>query len=87
GPDKRRGKTGDQVVVRIGAANLRSLSTGGSGDVELERVGGERFSLASDGPGDVRARGAVRELLVTSSGSGDLDLRQLKADKLDLTMS
>jgi len=83
GPDKKR----DEVVVRIGAANLRSLSTGGSGDVELERVGGERFSLASNGPGDVRARGAVRELLVTSSGSGDLDLRQLKADKLDLTMS
>ncbi|HBI68966.1 MAG TPA: hypothetical protein DDZ22_08070, partial [Massilia sp.] len=58
------GKKHEEVVVRIGAAGLRSLDTSGSGDVELERVAGPRFSLTSSGPGDVHARGEVRELRV-----------------------
>jgi len=49
-----------EVVVRIGASGLKSLSNSGSGDVELEAVGGERFVLNSQGPGDIRARGGVR---------------------------
>lgn len=81
------GKKHEGVVVRIGASGLRSLDTSGSGDVELEQVGSPRFRLTSSGPGDVRARGKVRELQVASSGSGDLDLRRLQADKLDLAMS
>jgi hypothetical protein len=75
------------VVVRIGASGLKSLSNSGSGDVDIESVGGERFVLASTGPGDIRARGSVRELRVSSSGSGDLELRGVKAANVELAMS
>lgn len=82
------GKRNEQpVVVRIGASGLKSLSNNGSGDVELESFGGERFVLASQGPGDIRARGSVRELRVTSNGSGDLELRGVQAANVELAMS
>jgi hypothetical protein len=73
------GKRREIPTVTIGAAGLKSLKMSGSGDVELEHVGGERFVLANSGPGDLHASGAVRRLAVESSGSGDLDLRRMKA--------
>lgn len=82
------GKRNEQpVVVRIGASGLKSLASNGSGDVELESIGGERFVLAAQGPGDIRARGTVRDLRLTSSGSGDLELRGVKAANVELAMS
>jgi hypothetical protein len=81
------GKRHETVTVRIGAAALKRLTVAGSGDVEIDRVNGERFTLAGTGPGDVHARGAVRQLTVTAGGSGDLDLQHLKAADVDVTMT
>jgi len=64
-----------KTVVRIGASGLTSLTSSGSGDVELDAVKGERFVLAAHGPGDIRARGDAKLFEVNSSGSGDVDLR------------
>ena len=58
----------------------------GSGDVELDQAGGERFTLINTGPGDLHASGAVRQLVVESSGSGDLDLRRMKAGDADVKL-
>jgi hypothetical protein len=80
------GKRREIPTVTIGAAGLKSLKMSGSGDVELEHVGGERFVLANSGPGDLHASGAVRRLAVESSGSGDLDLRRMKAGDADIDM-
>ncbi|WP_075795147.1 GIN domain-containing protein [Massilia putida] len=81
------GKRHETVTVRIGAAALKRLTVAGSGDVEIDRIGGERFTLAGNGPGDIHASGAVRQLTVTSSGSGDLDLHRLKAADVDLALN
>ncbi|BDT58044.1 hypothetical protein MasN3_15380 [Massilia varians] len=81
------GKRRAPVIIRITASQLTSLKMSGSGDVELAQLAGERFSVSVDGPGDLRAAGAVRELVVRSSGSGDLDLHRLKAADVDLDMS
>ncbi|QNA99249.1 GIN domain-containing protein [Massilia sp. Se16.2.3] len=76
-----------EVVVRIAASGLKKLVNNGSGDVEVDAIKGERFVLAAQGPGDVRARGAVRVLEVNGSGSGELDLRGVQAANVALTMS
>jgi hypothetical protein len=73
-------------TVTIGAAGLKSLHMSGSGDVELDQAGGERFTLVNSGPGDLRASGAVRQLVVESSGSGDLDLRRMKLGGADVKL-
>jgi hypothetical protein len=79
-------KHSETPTVTIGAAGLKSLRMSGSGDVELDQAGGERFTLVTTGPGDLRASGAVRQLVVESSGSGDLDLRRMKVGGADVSM-
>ena len=81
------GKRRETVTVRIGAAALKRLTVAGSGDVEIEHIKSDSFTLAGNGPGDVHASGAVRRLTVTSSGSGDLELQHLKAGDVDLTLN
>ncbi|MDB5934557.1 MAG: hypothetical protein JWQ01_1901 [Massilia sp.] len=75
------------VTIHITAAMLASLTTGGSGDVDIEQVGGEQFSVSATGPGDLRASGGVRDLTVASRGSGAVDLHQLSATNVRLAMS
>jgi hypothetical protein len=77
----------DDVTIHITASMLASLKMSGSGDVELEQVGADQFSLTATGPGELRASGAVRDLTVASSGSGNLDLHQLSATNVKLAMS
>lgn len=81
------GKRRETVTVRIGAAKLQRLTVAGSGDVDIDHIAGDRFTLTGTGPGDVHASGAVRQLTVTSSGSGDLDLQRLKAGDVDVTLN
>lgn len=81
------GKRRDTVTIAITASQLKSLRMSGSGDVDLSQLSGERFSVAVDGPGDLQAAGAVRELSVRASGSGDADLHRVKAANVELAMS
>ena len=81
------GKRPERVTISIGAPQLASLRASGSGDVTLDGINGERFTLGVTGPGDLRASGAVRDLTLTASGSGDADLRRVRATNVDLTMS
>ncbi|MCC6070093.1 GIN domain-containing protein [Massilia sp. GCM10020059] len=92
-PVKRRGfsfslnKVHERVTINISTPMLAKLATSGSGDVDVEQVSGERFAISLNGPGDVRASGAVRELQVNSSGSGELDLHLMRATRASLAMS
>jgi hypothetical protein len=81
------GKRRETVTVRIGANALKRLTVAGSGDVDIDRIGGDRFTLTGNGPGDIHASGAVRQLAVTASGSGDMDLHRLTAADVDLAMN
>jgi hypothetical protein len=80
------GRHHDEVTIHISAANLKSLRMSGSGDVDLNRLHGDAFSIAVSASGDLRANGEVRQLGVSSSGSGDLDLRGLQAANVDIDM-
>ena len=83
GFNKRR----ETVTIDIGTPQLNSLTMSGSGDVTLAQVNGERIALQVDGPGDLQASGAVRDLALRVSGSGDADLQRVRASKVELTMS
>lgn len=81
------GRQRDVAHVTISAAMLKNLTLSGSGNADVDQLSGDKLTLAIEGPGDLHASGAVRELTVRSSGPGDADLRSLASANLVLTMS
>ena len=67
----------DVVVPRVDAAEVH-----GSGDLDVDLDGRtvDALDLAVQGSGDVHARGRVGTLHAAINGSGDLQLRSLRAD-------
>ena len=80
------GKRRQTVSIDIGTPQLASLKMSGSGDVTLDQLNGDRLALDVDGPGDLQASGAVRNLALRVGGSGDADLQRVRAGQVDLAM-
>lgn len=87
GPYFNFGRKRDEVTITITASALHSLKMSGSGDVELDQLSTDKFTLQAEGSGDLRGSGSVRDLAVSARGSGDMDLRQLKASNINLSMA
>lgn len=75
-----------EPIIVITAPMVKSLKASGSGDVDIDQVSGDTFSVFVTGPGDVQAAGTVRDLQVESRGAGDLSLRQLRATNATVRM-
>ncbi len=56
-----------------------SGTLGGSGDMTIGQLRGERASLTVAGSGTIAAAGSVRHLALSVAGSGDIDARQVRA--------
>lgn len=83
GPRERYGKT----RIEITAPSLRSVTSAGSGAVDVERLGGERASATVAGSGrTVVRRVETDRLKATVAGSGALDLSG-RSDRADLTIA
>ncbi len=67
------------LVVDITLPALTELELIGSGDAEIEGLRGGDLTLVVQGSGDVVATGQVDQLEARISGSGDMELRELKA--------
>lgn len=75
----------EHATVTIAAPMITKVRTGTSRDTTVEQIGGERFELVGEGPGDIHAGGSTRSLVVASRGPGDMHLERLAAVSLDLT--
>lgn len=75
---------GERATITI-TANLNKVRTAATGDTRIEQVAGERFELAGEGPGNIHASGAVRDLVLVNRGPGDMRLQQLAASNVDLS--
>jgi hypothetical protein len=71
-----------QIQVRSPA--LSSVTYAGSGRVQLESVSAESLKLTLAGAGELDASGQVVDLDVRLMGSGDLDLFDLLAEKVQI---
>lgn len=66
---------GQRTVVDVSAPALRAVEAHGPGDLDVDRVRGERFAVRLDGPGNVAIGGlAVRGIDVVLNGPGDVRL-------------
>jgi hypothetical protein len=75
------------TVFTVSVPALTSAALAGSGDLDIDRVSGERFTGAVSGSGDLRlAQVAVRELRISLAGSGDITAAG-QAQKASVTLA
>lgn len=70
------------IVVTITTPRLQSFNLKGAGDVDIDGVKEEKFTLDLRGAGDMNVRGTARDLEITLKGAGDMDLYDLRAENV-----
>jgi hypothetical protein len=73
--------------VRIAAPTISAVEVSGSSTVVLHGVRGDKLSLDITGSATIHGDGAVRELRVDVSGSGDVEIEQLPAERASVVVS
>ncbi|SFG23054.1 Putative auto-transporter adhesin, head GIN domain [Novosphingobium sp. CF614] len=68
------------LKVRITAPEITGLDLDAPGDVTLTGLQQDRFTLNSHGPIDLDAQGKVRQLFITVTGPGDIDLGKVEGE-------
>ena len=76
----------ESIIIRVTVPDLQSAQLMGSGDIDIQGLSGDRFSVSLQGSGDVRAAGTVRELSADVQGSGDIHLYDLDAMDADVSV-
>ena len=88
--EKKRGwMGGNRKAVKVVATMpaLRALRVSGVGDVDVEGVETDEFTVRVSGVGDVEIAGACARLDARVSGVGDLDARKLECADVKVTLS
>ena len=64
------------MIVKVSCKNLKSIASGGSGDVVSKgKIAAGDFSISQGGSGDCKLELAVQKLKVSKAGSGDFVLK------------
>jgi hypothetical protein len=66
---------------------LSELSLSGLGDVKIDGIEGERFTVGLSGAGSVNATGVVNEQEVNVSGAGSYDAGDLRSETVTINLS
>ena len=69
----------DRVKITIIAPNVTKFDVRGSGDLDIRKYDHPTVSVSVSGSGDVEASVRVETISVDNSGSGYVDLAELKA--------
>ncbi len=75
------------ITLDISVGNLYALVSSGSDEVKVHDLHNDRFSLLSEGSGDIELTGWSTRFDADISGSGDLESRGLKAQFTTLNIS
>jgi hypothetical protein len=75
------------ITLDVSIGNLYALISSGSDNVNVHELHTERFSLVSEGTGDIELTGYATKFDAIISGSGDLESRGLKAQMTTLNIS
>lgn len=75
------------ITLDISVGNLYALISSGSDDVKVHDLHTDRFSMISEGAGDIELTGWATRFDANISGSGDLESRGLKAHTTTLNIS
>lgn len=78
---------GGRAVVGVALPDLPALKIKGSGDVSLMDLRQAGLEIEIEGSGHVTADGQVQQLDVSIAGSGDVDARELIAQRGNLSIA
>lgn len=78
---------GGRTVVRVTVPTLASVSSSGSGDVQIDGLDGERLELETLGSGDAEVTGRIESLVLESTGSGDVEAAELRVQQATISMT
>jgi hypothetical protein len=75
------------LLAHITVPRLTAVGVSGSGNVAIHGVHGDSLALQVTGSATVRGDGAVHGLTINVTGSGDLQLEGLAAERASVTIS
>lgn len=75
------------VRVILTAPTLGRIQISGSGNADLRDIAADRFVASVSGSGDLRAAGAVKQITVDLSGSGNITMSKLKSADATVSLS
>ncbi|HVP07321.1 MAG TPA: head GIN domain-containing protein [Candidatus Acidoferrum sp.] len=73
--------------IAITVPSLEAVSSAGSGTVTISGLSGEKFEYSLAGSGDLIADGKVVNLDISVDGSGNVDTRELDADRVEVVIN
>lgn len=77
----------DKVRITVVAPDVTRFDVRGSGDLEISRYDHPTFTVAVSGGGDVQAQGRTQTIAFDNSGSGYVNLTELKGHDATIDVS
>ena len=70
-----------KIKIMVNADNLESIKTNGSSDSQINNIKADNFVAEINGSGGIILQGNVKKLAAEIHGSGDIDAKNLVAEK------
>ncbi|HEY1545341.1 MAG TPA: head GIN domain-containing protein [Xanthobacteraceae bacterium] len=80
-------QTKKTAAYHVTAANLRTIESRGSGEIEAEHLEGAALAVTVTGSGDAKLAGRADDFTLTIKGSGDVDASALAAKRAKVVVS
>lgn len=73
--------------VRISVPQLKGISTSGASEMVVSNVKSDEFNIDTSGASNIKVSGETKTLALEMSGAGDVDTRELRAEKVTVNSS
>jgi Putative auto-transporter adhesin, head GIN domain len=73
--------------VRISVPQLKGISTSGASDLIVSNVKSDEFNIDTSGASSLKVAGETKTLALEMSGAGDVDAKELRAEKVMVNSS
>ncbi len=74
------------LIVNISNGDIESIDSDGANDITVSGMHNKHFALNVDGAGDIFASGVTGDFKVQMEGSGNLNAKDLHAEKVDISV-
>lgn len=79
--------TRGKLRVRLSVPKLDGITTSGASDIIISNVKSDAFKIDTSGAGSLQISGETKTLEAKLSGAGDINAKDLRAEKVNITSS
>jgi hypothetical protein len=79
--------TSRPIRLRISAPQLDAVASSGASDIVVSNVKSDDFNVSTSGAGSLTISGEAKKLAVEMSGAGELDAKDLRAERVSVNSS